>query len=242
MSRKIIDRLRVAITAFSVAAVCGCSSQGLSPRETGMQTYSEVVRPAGGSIVADPAAAGPVRIDLPARISVVQMGEIAPPVSMLAAFRKRTDLFSRVSAQTGVDDFPENRSQARLPEMRTMARNLGSQYLLVFGGDLESGCQETGLSIFDLTIVGAFVVPSEGVAVSGKAAGSLIDVTTGRVVMDFSADTEGEGLAPAAFAENAKTIAEHTAKATLVKNLTADVLDQLAGQIGAKPAVAVAKE
>ena len=96
--------------------------------------------------------------------------------------------------------------------------------------DVESGHQETGLAIFDLTIVGAFVVPSTGVAVSGNSAGSLVDVETGRVLMNFSADTEGHGLAATAFAKNAETIAIFEAKQTLVEKLTADVLAQMEGQ------------
>ena len=243
-------RLIAVATAASLAVAAGCSSQGLSPRETGMQTYSQVVYPAKSLPVLNAAGAagrpidmppgpadGPVRIDLPARISVVQLGEIAPPDSMLNTLRNRPDLFTRVNAQTGFAGSADDHPHERLDEMRVMARNLGSQYLLVFGGNLDSGCQETGLSIFDLTIIGVFVVPSEGVAVSGKAAGSLIDVETGRVVMDFSADTEGYGLAPAAFAQNAKTVAEHDAEATLVKDLTEDVLTQLGGPTKTKVAL-----
>jgi hypothetical protein len=222
-----------------------------------MQTYSEIVYPTApkpaatdgiyrsDSIAADMSrmtlpATGPVHLDFPARVSVVQVGEIAPPQTMLTTLRSHRELFQKVSSQTGT--FNQNRDgdpHERLAAMRTLASNLGSQYLLVFGGNIDAGNQETGLAILNLTIVGCFVVPSTAVAVSGKSAGSLVDVSSGRVLMNFSADTKGEGLVPTAFAENTQTLSVDKAKDTLVQNLTVDVINQLTEQ--RKSPVAIAK-
>jgi len=248
-------------TVLALAGVAGCSSQGLSSRESGMQTYSEIVYPAAPSPAApspaaadgirrsDPVAAampqmalpatGPVHLDFPARVSVVQVGEISPPQSMLAALRSHRELFQKVSSQTGA--FSETHDadpHDRLAAMRTLGSNLGSQYLLVFGGNIESGNQATGLAIFDLTIVGYFIVPSSAVAVSGKSAGSLVDVSTGRVLMNFSADTKGQGLVPPAFADNSETVSVAQAKDALVQNLTGDIINQLSEQCKAQGAIA----
>jgi hypothetical protein len=237
-------------TGLALAGIAGCSSQGLSARESGMQTYSEVVYPASPQPAAtrgvasgeDPHAmqipavavptTGPVRLELPARVSVVQLGEITPPESMLSSLRDHPELFAKVSAQTGLSVAADKENpHERLDQMRAMARNLGSQYLLVFGGNIDSGRQQTGLAIFDLTIIGIYIVPSTGVAVSGKAAGSLVDVESGRVLMNFSADTKGHGMAAPAFAENAETAAVDQAKDELVTRLTKDVVTQMGGQV-----------
>jgi hypothetical protein len=159
---------------------------------------------------------------------------------MLSALRDHSNLFSKVSPQVGnLDLKPGEDPHERLEQMRVMARNLGSQYLLVFGGNIDSGQQDTGLVVLNLTIVGAFLVPSTGVSVSGKAAGSLVDVNSGRVLMNFSSDTKGTGIAPSAFATNAETVAVDSAKDTLVKKLTDDVIRQVGEQT--KPPLAIAR-
>ena len=72
--------------------------------------------------------------------------------------------------------------------------------MLVYGGTLDHGHVTTPLSILDLTIVGAFVVPSEQVTVSGRTAGSLVDVRTGRLGFAVTADAMATTLQPAASA------------------------------------------
>jgi hypothetical protein len=234
-----INRIRkVSVTALGVAAVSmtvGCSSQGLSSREQGMQNYSNVMYQNQQT----PAqTAGPATVQTPARVTVVQIGEITPPESMLKDLRSHRELFRQVSTQSGI--LPVNEKQYGesqqveaqpqtdyLTHLRGMAAETGSDYVLIFGGNIDSGSQGTPLSILDLTIVGAFVVPSHVVAVSGKAAGSLVDVHTGRVLRTFSADTDGHGMVPSTLVENSETSSVQTAKSELVKNLTTDVIAQL---------------
>src|SRR3954453_2944754 len=91
-------RSRVA-AALSFVLLAGCATGGLSPRETAQQNYSSFVY----SLYDMPAPAGareetsrtPARLVLPARVAVVQVGEVAPPQAFLAKLRGRPDLFSR---------------------------------------------------------------------------------------------------------------------------------------------------
>jgi hypothetical protein len=231
--------------------VAGCSSQGLSSRETGSNTYSELVRPASphggmttynginGAQLSLPDSA-PMTVNLPARVSVVQVGEIVPPQSMLDSLRGKPLLFCQVSPQSGVFDASNTSTPPeRLEQMRTLAQNVGSDYLLVFGGNIDSGHGDTPLSVLNLTILGAFIVPTTAVSVEGRAAGSLVDVKTGRVLMNFSSDTTGRGLAPTLFADGAETMSVATAKTELVKKLTDDVITQMASRT--KPITAMVK-
>ena len=245
MMNRICKTVVVGVAGVSMGSqVGGCSSQGLSSREQGMQSYSNVMYQ---NHQTPSQLTGPATVQMPARVTVVQIGEITPPESMLKDLRSHHELFQQVSTQSGIlptDPQPYSESQQvvedkthtdYLSHIRAMSAQTGSDYLLIFGGNIESGSQGTPLSILDLTIVGAFVVPSRVVAVSGKAAGSLVDVHTGRVIRTFSADTDGHGMVPSTLVENSETASVHTAKAELVKNLTVDVISQLSDE--PKPAL-----
>lgn len=220
-----------AVVAASAAGLLlvGCTSSGLSENETPMHNYSALMYSDNFALApTDPAANAPVRAlpREPIRVAVAQVGEIAPPQSMLDALRARPDLFSQVTPISDAGNAVQQMSQ-----MRQMARDFGADYLLVFGGNIEHGHTQTGLSVFDLTIAGAFVVPSNAVIVDGKAAGALIDLRTAQPVMSFSSEAKGNGMAPTAFAENAEAGSTLADRDELVKKLTGDVVRQLAAQI-----------
>ena len=214
-----VTRLASVGAVAGLAALVGCSSSGLSPHEQGQQSMPMMMYTATDN---GPGVTGPVRIATPLRVGVAQVGELTPPQSMLDALRAKPDLFARVTPVGGrfgeaTTDDPYRRpmgdgpgspdrnvpsAKDQLSRMRTLAASTGMDYLLVFGGSIEHGHQGSGLELLDLTIVGAFVVPSHGVTVDGRATGSLIDVQTGRVVMTFSAAAKGTGAAPSAFVDN----------------------------------------
>ncbi len=238
-----INVLKSSAAAMAALGLIGCSSQGLSSRESGVQTYSNIVHATppndstlrsyssitGGTALTLPSTQ-PVQLDLPARVSVVQIGEIAPPQSMLRALRAQKQLFCQVSPQSGMEGDAQGEPQRRLEQMRVMAQSTGTEYLLVFGGNVDSGSQATGLAALNLTVIGCFVAPGTAVAVDGKAAGSLVDNRTGRVVMNFSSETSGHGLTPTAFAENVETASVVHAREELVTKLADDVILQMKAQ------------
>jgi len=81
--------------------------------------------------------------------------------------------------------------------------DMGMDYLFIYGGrsSITSGECVAGL---DLTIVGAFVVPSREIRASGKAAGAMIDAHSGNVVFIASADTEQTKMATASNQDGSK--------------------------------------
>jgi len=244
-----------AVGIIALALAGGCSSSGLSPHEAGRQSYPMLMYTAAEP---DAAPTGPTSIRTPARVAVAQVGEVAPPQAMVDGLRAHPELFRRVVPVSGtfvgpggVDDGPtywNGRAAApadngakptaadQLARMRSMAAGLGMDYLLVFGGTIEHGNQGSGLELLDLTIVGAFVVPSHGVTVTGRAAGSLIDVHTGQIVMDYSAEARGTGAAPSAFVDNVEETGVRANRDELVRKLTADVVAQTANEAKANAA------
>ena len=237
---------QVSAAAVTVLALAGggCSQSGLSPHEGGRQSYPMLMYTAAGPYDDNAKA---VSVRTPTKVAVAQVGEVAPPQAMLDGLRGHPELFRRVVPVTGVftavDADAPPRSSApgdppavavaqanQLPRMRAMAAGLGMDYLLVFGGTIDHGEQGSGLQLLDLTIVGAFVVPSHGVTVNGRAAGSLIDVHTGQVVMNFSAEAKGSGAAPSAFVANVEEGSVLKNRDELIQKLTADVVGQMADE------------
>jgi hypothetical protein len=217
----VISWARAAAVALAGAAAVwcgGCNSDGLSPRES-TNGYADTVyqgqagptsppttRADAAPPTTEPVGTADVRVlppftaRGPISVAVVQIGEVAPPASAVGAFERRSDLFARVDALAGRGGRDTAGNTDDLTVYRQGAASLGDDYLLVCGGTLDRSQVSTVLSVFDLTIVGAFVVPSEQVTVKGRAAASLIDVRTGRLAFDVTAEAKASTLQPAATA------------------------------------------
>jgi len=224
-------RARTKSVLALLAVVCGgCGSDGLSPHEQNGQDLSKAVYQQPDDLMDQTAAMGskmtiaaPPIITLPMRVGVVQMGEVAPPQAMLEAFRKRTDLF------TDVEPLPGNLNEAtqQMPKLLGTARSMGFDHVLVYGGTVDSGKSRTSLELFNLTIVGIFVVPSDQIWANGKAAGSLIDVSTGRIAMNLSVDSTGSAFLPTYMADNSDEAMTNGVRANLIQNMTNQTIARL---------------
>lgn len=222
-------RPRRLAVALSVLLLAGCSTAGLSPRETAQQNYSSFVyslydSPAWPAGAREEAGRPPARLVLPARVAVVQVGEVAPPQSFLNKLRGRPELFSRVEGISGISGssvlytnpegqgvsvagptlpgvrvaHPQDQVRHDVAAMQRLARDMGMDHLLVVGGTIDHATHGNALSILDLTIVGMFVVPSKEINAKATAAGAMIELDGGRVVLTASADASKGGLAATA--------------------------------------------
>jgi hypothetical protein len=191
-----------AAAVLPLAALAGCSYDGPSSREDTGRDFSSYLYSIDTPINASPDAR-PGRLVLPARLAVAQIGEVAPPSRFLDALRGHADLFARVepisgAAGVGYDRRPvdckdgadpaQERARLEMARMQRVAREMGMGHLLLIGGTIDQATKENGLAILDVTIVGAFVVPSKQVDAEAKASGALIDLESGRVVLFASAD------------------------------------------------------
>src|SRR5439155_12462927 len=98
--REFVMRSAIRITTIlAAAALAGCTSNGLSPREVRGRDYSSYVlsmydpdvRASAGQDAAQPPA-----VATPARIAVAQVGEVAPPLEMLEVLRRDRLAFASV--------------------------------------------------------------------------------------------------------------------------------------------------
>ena len=235
-------RLGTAIVAAAVLCGGGCVSDGLSPRQTSTQDYSTLVYSgypagAGGDGIATTQSAAkdagmlvaekPVQIHGPISVAIVQAGEISPPQGMIDELQARGELFSRVQGLPEVRAIPiagawrgRADGQSAIGLMRQASLDAGADYLLFIGGTIDHGTEATPLSLMDLTIVGAWLVPSRLIHATGKVSASLIDARTGRVVMVVSGEAERTGMAPSVLLDGAEERTVKTVRDDLVRNLT----------------------
>jgi hypothetical protein len=223
--------------------VMGCSSTGLSSYEQGGQTQSAYIRAvternaaAAPAVTVGPGVrpgtattagvdgtparitpAGPVKppppFKGPANIAVAQVGEVAPPESLMTTLRQHPQLFGRVNVVPARLDpsntsryYARHRSTATAVDLSVRdhigvlcdtATSMGMNYLLLVGGTIDSETNATPLSLLNITIVGAFIVPSDQTRATAKATGALIDLPTRQVVAISSAELDENHLTPA---------------------------------------------
>lgn len=195
---------RLLILSLATASV-GCSS-GISRREGSGHTQSLYLSELldGSDIKSAGSERAPLRA--PATLAVAQIGEVAPPQTMMTRLREKGTLFSRVEAIPALDSrsYYDHRNRGRddsIDTLRAMAGSLGLEYLLLVGGTVDELHSATPLSVLNLTIVGAFVVPSHRTVATMKASGALIEVRTGRLVSISVVEAKAEQLRPLASAE-----------------------------------------
>jgi hypothetical protein len=185
----------------------------------------------------------PAPLRLPVRVAVAQVGEVAPPQDVLDVLRRDPGAFASVQPIPGATeshgDYPYAAARATDPagqvrraarehidRMRRYARDLGAEYLFLYGGTIDHATTGTPLGAADLTIVGAFLVPSKRIAGVARASGALVDVNSGRVVVSVSADAQDTRLAP--------SFSRETGELKMLQTLRDDVVVKLAEQLAAR--------
>jgi hypothetical protein len=219
----------------------GCVENGLSIREKPGTDFSRYALSLyqDQALIAD-AAAPKQPLVLPARIAVAQIGEVAPPQAMLQVLRSDSDAFVAVQsipAAAGTDarmivnasgqrEVDDSAARQRMNLMLRYTRDTGSDYLFLFGGTIDHATTGTGLSLADVTIVGAFMVPSKRISAEGRASGVLIDARSGHIVLAVGASRTDSLLAP--------TAAQDSDELKLLTSVRDELTKELAGQLKAR--------
>lgn len=202
----------------------------------------------------------PPAIRAPARIAVAQLGELQAAPTFLAELRKHSDLLANVASipavppdLAGFYDYTEQsvslggtekRTAPKpdgkdaltpndfLQQLRLLSLDMGSDYLLVYGGSIDFRTKADGLAkLLDLTIIGAFVVPSEAHSLQGRAIGLLIDVRENRIVMSVASDGSRHDLASTRYSESALRDLVTDVRLELQKNLAQDFVQTFTGRV-----------
>ena len=226
--------------------VAGCETDGLSTRED-HNSYAAMVN----SLYRQPRSAATNQpLVAPFQLAVAQIGEVTPDSSFVAELGKDPALIRHViplpfpGKSDGNRRYYGNQNQTNSPELlaseveslRNLSRDAGARCLLVVGGSIDSCASHNPLTLFDVTIVGAAVLPSVEVKSDGKAAGALIDVETGRIVLLTDAQARETGMSPTFYADDRRDAVNSELRAQLLKKLADNFLDSIRQQVAANAA------
>src|SRR5687768_11666422 len=230
------QRILIAATSSCLALAVGCTSSGLSHREVRGQDYATYVfsmyEP---SEIDSNTKAQPLQT--PAKVAVAQLGEVAPPTKMIDKLRSDNEAFVSVQPMPGLIDMDGQRDPRGRPQdysaqksaqnhserMRRYARDIGADYLFLYGGTVDRATTSSPASLANVTIVGAFLVPGDVINASARASGALIDVESGRVVLSVAADSNKR--------KRAARVAVEGDEIKVLESLRDDVVVKLADQL-----------
>ncbi len=123
---------------------------------------------------------------------------------------------------------PESETyRKRATAMARLARDLGADYLLLVGGFIDSTGSDTPLSVIDLTLVSAYLVPTRQVDVHARTAAALVDVEDGRVVFVVGDESRGSELAPTALGEKRSREMMLRLRSEVVTRIAAEALARM---------------
>ncbi len=239
-------RLTAAVVLAASMLSLGCGG-GLSSRDNGTAAPRAM-----SSIDLGTPRSAPVT--LPVQLAVAQVGEIAPPDELLTRLSAESTVVARAAPipwpmrdQPRYEYrgfYPQPNPSTPLDEVKLLterARALGFTHLLVIGGTLDSSVSDTALNVFDLTIIGMFVVPSREVRVRGEALGGIIDTATGSLVAQVIAKANERDLAPMVVAYDQIETTAYKLEKPLSRDMATQVIEQLkrldaAARVAAAPA------
>ena len=230
------------VTIGLVLLAAGCDTTGLSPRERSGVSYSNYIL-----ALQSKAAPATNHLALPISLAVVQVGESAPPKSMLDKLGSESALVASTTALPLPADAerwytvkdsakePATDYEKRMKTICGLAQSTGADYVFIFGGNLDSWRKNNFLSFFDITILGGFIFPGSKLNVEGKSAGSLIEAATGEPVLFVSTDAKESGISPDFLSDGKLDHLRAKVRDVLIANLTDELLKRIAAKSHAGP-------
>ena len=234
--------------AFSLVTLCvlslsGCYETFLSSREYHSPKYSTYIY----QLYEQNTEASPNKrpqlqqVQLPIRIGVAQIGEYTPSKVMLDELQKNPRLFSHIeSLPTEVDrerntyyqpeqkETPKQDSTKDIAKMIGLAQDLGVDYIFLYGGTVDISAKSNLWSVFDITIVGAYILPGYDYKAAGRASGALIDVRTQKVIFMVSAEDSLTASRATAMTSGYEDTVLDKVKTRLTKLIAKQFIDKMA--------------
>jgi hypothetical protein len=176
----------------------GCETTGLSSRERAGVSYPNYILSL--QVNSNSVPAGPLK--LPLKLAVAQIGEVAPPQSMIQKLTDNKSLVTSVTAlpmpadENNYDKDKKYDYAGNLKNVCRLAKADGADQLFLLGGNIDTWAKNNMWSFLDWTIIGAYTVPGSRVHAEGKAAGVLIDVASGEPLIFVSVDNQTSALSP----------------------------------------------
>jgi hypothetical protein len=227
--------LQAIMAVAAVWLLAGCETTGLSPREHSGVTYPNYILslPASGTNA-------PPKPEVPIRLAVVQVGESAPAQAMLDKLAAEPAIIASVVGLPlpGEDSYynhqnsPKTDYAGRVKTICNLARTTGADYVFLFGGNIDAWQKNNWASVFDITLIGGWLVPGTEIHVEGKSAGVLISTATVEPVLFVNAGATESAIAPDYLADGKVNSVRAKVRDQLVEKLGAEFLRRLAETSG----------
>ena len=187
-----------------IAALMFIAAVALLLAGTGCYTASDErghVVPIALYPTSDEPAAESVQMAAPADVLLVELGKVVPAPSTMGAVRGRPERVGRVIPASGMTratswSSDNNEDELTLERLLGVARSAGAECLLIVGGEAEGLDRLTALAVLDMTVIGAYLLPSHIVRIESRCSAVAIDVASGRLLATGTSHSASRLVAP----------------------------------------------
>ncbi len=203
-----------------VISLSGCFARSFERTEFAMHLQQEAA-PAADVAIAQAQALKP-QLTFPCRVAVYLPPRISGPWK--AKEKEIVDSWATSLKQDGIvsdmflmcDMFTQGKEHSTNPtltELRVAAARHGANALLVIQGDCEVDSGKNPAALFNLTIIGGYLIPSSHRDATVTLQGALVDVGNGFLYTSIDAEGEGSVIRPAFLVEDKPAIERAKQKA-----------------------------
>ncbi len=227
--------INLILLGFIMVLLSGCNTTGLSMRERGSFNYSNFIY--GLYDKENAVEKEKKNVNKPIKLAVAQVGENTPSQTVIDQLMDERHLFSKVVSlpvggaepQYYGNEKTDNtvKFEEKMVRMRRLAKDLDVDYIFLFGGSADYGSTPNWLQMFDLTIVGGFILPSNKINAEGRAAGALIDVATGQVILIVNSEAKKQESVPTFMVDGQQEKVVVKLRDDLVTSLTKEFVEKM---------------
>ena len=234
--------MQLVMVVAVIGLMTGCETIGLSPREYSGLDYPGYVL----SLSTNRTNAPPQKPVLPVHLAVAQIGETTPPQTMLENIEANSNLITSVVSlplpANSMNNFGISRLRqangdyaSRVKAVCNLAEAAGANYVFLIGGTVDSWGSQNSLGMFDLTLVGGWIIPGTKINVEGKSAGVLIEAATGHPVFFVNAEYQESAMSPDLLSGGKTTDMCVQVRGELIDKLTDELIHKLASSNQSAP-------
>lgn len=228
----------------ALLALPGCVTTGMSNHEFGEHSFNQYLY----SLPSTPRPAGGVQVQTPLKLGVAQVGELTPAPPLMSALKGAAELcghpvtlparfaegslspqvsrygnrYTNSAAARDSNEPPVDQAKLATDALLSLAQSQGLTHLLLVGGAVDVQELVTDRTVWNWSIIGAYLMPSHELTARGTAMAVLVEVDSGRVLMLSQSNSEGRRDEPTVTADAG------------MKRLVLAQRDELAQKLGAQ--------
>jgi hypothetical protein len=230
--------IQITSVTLLTGLLAGCYTTGMSPREQGGNRYSELVY--GFCERQEPDATDPETLHLPIRLGVAQIGETAPANELVDSLNRHPALVANVIKLPLAGNTENNRYYYQQPKpdsadeirqqadtLRKLGQQMGADYILVVGGNIDSHVESSPIQILDMAIVPGVIIPSQKIEMSARVGGAFINAKNGRVEFLLTTTSETTNSCPTFYVDQKIEEMAMKQRSTLSKQLVEELASKI---------------